>query len=643
MCGIAGYIRIPGRESLAPEKQLPQMGDAIAHRGPDAAGYWWDDEIALVHRRLSILDLSDAGKQPMLSHSHRYVISYNGEVYNFGELKQSLEDKGHRFQTGTDTEVILELFEEEGPAFLEKLNGMFAIAIWDTHESTLFLARDRLGKKPLYVYDDGVNFAFASEIKSLLTLPFVKRDIRSDAIKDFFFYQYVPDPKSIYKYIRKVKPAHSMSYRGGCLEENCYWSLTFNQKLSSSPDDIAEELRHLIEDATRLRMVSDVPLGAFLSGGVDSSAIVSLMAGFSPIPIKTCAIGFDSEKYDEVHYARRVAEQFKTDHHEYTVKESVASSFTEIASYFDEPFADQSFVPTFYVAKLAKQDVTVALAGDGGDENFAGYSKYAVDQTENRIRQSIPASIRRHGLPWISRLTSKSHHPLLRKAASLSETLQKDPASAFFTTNSFFNQRVWEYLVKPEFERELQGYDPSLITTQAYGEAEADDHLSRLLYTDIKTFLPGDILTKVDRMTMANSLEARAPLLDYRVVEYAARIPSELKLRGSDKKHILKNSFKGILTDETLYRKKMGFSVPLAEWLRTELKPLGDSVFVKPAEGLCQYFDADKLKSLWEKHQAGINQFSLELWSLIAFEVWWRRYIADSPIVPSSTPAAISV
>ncbi|WP_305966987.1 asparagine synthase (glutamine-hydrolyzing) [Marinobacter salsuginis] len=627
MCGLAGFLRTettPNRD--AHRQWLEAMGLAIVHRGPDASGHFLDDSVGLTHRRLSILDLSDSGKQPMKSPSGRYFISFNGEIYNYRSLRKDLEADGYVFRTGTDTEVLLALFEQKGYRCLDELNGMFAFAIWDAEAKQVFLARDRLGEKPLYYYEEGGRFAFASELKSLLKLPFIPRTVRPDSVKDFFAYQYVPDPKTIYKNIHKLPPGHWLVSDGVRTEQHQYWDVSFSQVTAKSLSEIEDELYSLIEDSVKLRMVSDVPLGAFLSGGVDSSAIVGLMAGLSDRPVTTCSIGFDSERFDEVKYARKVAEQFQTNHHEFTVRENVADNLAQIARFFDEPFSDPSFVPTFFVSQLARRRVTVALAGDGGDENFAGYSKYYTDYVENRLRKLFPDAVR-HGLfPRFAQLAGMINTPMARKAQSLVGTLALDPDEAFSVTNSFFRRSLWDEVVRDDFRRDTTGYDPADITRNHYRNAGTDDHLSRILYTDIKTYLPGDILVKVDRMSMANSLETRAPLLDYRVVEYAAGIPSALKMRGKEKKHILKETFSRLLTKDILYRRKMGFSVPLADWLRNEIRTLANSVFYNEEAGLAHFFDMEVVRAVWQRHLQGENHHSQELWSMLNFELWWQAY-----------------
>lgn len=627
MCGLAGFLRTtstPDRE--AHEGWLNAMGQAIIHRGPDAGAVWLDDAVGLVHRRLSILDLSEAGTQPMVSASERYVIAYNGEIYNFQELRSDLINQGHSFRTRTDTEVLLALYEIHGPECLKLLNGMFALAIWDRTARKLFLARDRLGKKPLYFYEANGHFAFASELKALTPAPFVKTELRFDAIKDFFAYQYVPDPKTIYKNIHKLAPGYWLETDGTHTHQEQYWDVSFGAPSSASVEELQDGLYNLIDDAVRLRMVSDVPLGAFLSGGIDSSAVVGLMTGHTNAPVTTCAIGFDSKRFDEVLWAKKVAEQFKTDHHEFTVKDNVAESLSSIARFFDEPFADPSFVPTYFVSQLARQKVTVALAGDGGDENFAGYSKYYTDQVENRLRGFFSVGVRHNLFPGLARLAGMVNSGPTSKAKSLLSTLALEPDEAFFITNSFFQRDIWNDLVTGELKRETRDYDPADITRAHYNNADTDDHLSSILYTDIKTYLPGDILVKVDRMSMANSLETRAPLLDYRVVEYAAQIPAALKLHGKEKKYILKKAFERMLPEDVLYRKKMGFSVPLSEWLRGELRPLAESIFQSDQSGLANIFNMMRVRDLWALHLSGDYRYTQELWSMVAFELWWRSY-----------------
>jgi len=504
---------------------------------------------------------------------------------------------------------------------------MFALAIWDKQEESLFLARDRLGKKPLYFYRKENRFIFASEIKSILCAESIDRSIRNDAVKDYFFYQYVPDPKTIFKFVHKLAPGHWMRINRNGLEQHQYWDVSFAKTHKGSRKQIEEELTELLEDSVKTRMISDVPLGAFLSGGVDSSAVVGMMARNSDTPVTTCAIGFNNKKFDELQYAENVAKQFQTNHYELTVQENVEQNLITIASYFDEPFSDPSFVPTFYVSKLARSMVTVALAGDGGDENFAGYGKYLDDLKENQIRKWVPDSLSKSVMPALSALLADNPVSLLRRGSSLLNSLSGDRSHGFFLSNSLFRSHIWQRLVCESFARDLTEYDSSYVTRDYYESADTDDHLSKILYTDIKSYLPGDILVKVDRMSMANSLETRAPILDYRVVQFAATIPSSMKISDGEGKSVLKTSMKGLLTDDTLYRKKMGFSVPLAQWLRHEIRDVAEKYLLSENNGLSNFFKSTEIHVLWQQHLSGSRDYSQELWSLLMFEIWWQQYI----------------
>lgn len=626
MCGIAGFTRF--HQPTGDLDTLKAMGHAMYHRGPDAGGEYLAEHIGLCHRRLAIIDLSDAGIQPMHYDDGALSIVFNGEIYNFQSLRDELVNQGYRFRSQTDTEVLLALYQRDGHSMLQKINGMFAFAIWDQKKQQLLLARDRLGKKPLYYCQLDGDLVFGSELKTLLTLARIPREIRPDAVADFFAYQYIPDPKTIFKGIHKLEPGHCLIVNVGGIEKQQYWDLDFSHTAPADEAQLAQGLLKIIDQSTRQRMISDVPLGAFLSGGVDSSAIVALMAKANPAPVTTCSIGFDSEQFDEVQYARQIAEQYHTDHHEFTVRQNVADNLVKIARFFDEPFADPSLVPTYFVSELARQRVTVALAGDGGDENFAGYSKYATDALENRLRNLIPAPLRKLAALCAKPLAN-AHHPVLKKAHTLLHTLAVTPAYGFYLTNSFFRENLWPRLTNARFRQQLAGYHPSQVTLQHYKNANGPDHLSKILYTDFKTYLPGDILVKVDRMSMAHSLEVRAPMLDYQVVEYAARIPSTLKLHGTEKKHILKRAFAGYLDHDILYRKKMGFSVPLAAWLRNEIKGLTQQTLFSCSQGLPDYFDMDAVKQLWDDHQSGETDNSQELWSMLMFQLWHNHYACN--------------
>lgn len=626
MCGIAGFTRF--FEPTGDLASLRKMGDKIAHRGPDANGEYLDECIGLSHRRLSIIDLSEAGNQPMFSSDGNLVMVFNGEIYNFIELRSELEERGYNFETKTDSEVILALYQFEGQSCVYKLNGMFSIAMWDRHKQELFLARDRLGKKPLYYYYNQKQFIFGSEIKAILEIESVPREVRHDAIYDYFVYQYVPESKTIFNNIHKVPPGHTLTINKYGLKINKYWDVSFSNISSSNEEELTSGLLDKIQASTRQRMISDVPLGAFLSGGVDSSGVVALMAKSSSEPVITCSIGFDSKKFDEIQYAKKVAKQYRTTHHEMIVKENILDSLGHISQFFDEPFADQSLVPTFFVSQLARKKVTVALAGDGGDENFAGYSKYGIDQTENNLRNKIPGFARHYLMSPLVHPLAASRFRLLNRVGTLFDAIRKTPAEGFYLTNTFMTDRMWNRLANSALKKEIGEYHPSQQTLDFYHAADTEDHLSSILYTDIKTYLVGDILVKVDRMSMANSLEVRAPLLDYRVVEYAARIPSSFKLHQGEKKYILKKAFSKLLPQDILYRKKMGFSVPLANWLRNEIKSISEEKLFKIDSGISNYFNIDEVMKIWLEHQQGTRDHSSALWSILMFEFWWDNYIS---------------
>jgi asparagine synthase (glutamine-hydrolysing) len=625
MCGIAGFTHFSGK--MGDKDTLKKMGNSIYHRGPDAGGEYLDEHVGLAHRRLAIIDLSDAGIQPMTSFDGKYIIVFNGEIYNFLALREELSAAGYPFKTHTDTEVILALYATQGIKMLDKLNGMFAFALWDTTTENLLIARDRIGKKPLYYLRTETQFAFASEIKALLTLPNVNKDIRLDAVHDFFAYQYIPDPKTIFTDMHKLPPGHFMTVSAKGIEIEQYWDVSFKHTSTASEQTLTQELYELATQRTKDRMVSDVPLGAFLSGGIDSSGVVAMMALNSDTPVKTCSIGFDDKKFNETEFAKVVAEQYKTEHHEFTVHQNVKDNLENIVSYFDEPFADPSLVPTFFVSELARSKVTVAIAGDGGDEVFAGYEKYTTDDIENRLRCKFPKAIRKNVLPLLANLFAKSELAVFRKAKSLLTSLSLDPAMGFYVTNSQIEDRLWNKLANDKTLENLGNYHPSKMTVDTYNKADGPDHVSKILYTDMKTYLPGGILVKVDRMSMANSLEVRAPLLDKDVIEFSATLPSSLKFNNGEKKYILKEAFKPVLPHDILYRKKMGFSVPLATWLREELKDITQDYLFTKSSGIQQYFNMPAVEELWQQHQQGKADHSTVLWSMLMFQMWWFKYI----------------
>ncbi|PCI59664.1 MAG: asparagine synthase (glutamine-hydrolyzing) [Gammaproteobacteria bacterium] len=633
MCGIAGFTTF--KNATGDNTTLKSMGQAILHRGPDAGGEYLDDNIGLSHRRLAIIDLSEAGVQPMQSYDEQYVIAFNGEIYNFLEIRTELAAKGYPFKTHTDTEVILALYHYQGTELLKNLAGMFAFALWDKQKQQLFIARDRIGKKPLYYTQLNNELVFASELKALLKVSDIKKEINTEAVYDFFAYQYIPDPKTIYQNIYKLEPGYYLTVDKNGINKQQYWDISFAKTTNDSEQQLKKQVQDITTHCTEQRMIADVPLGAFLSGGVDSSGVVALMANIAKKnkakPITTCSIGFDDEKFDETKFAKIVAEKYHTNHHELTVHQDVADSLKHIVSFFDEPFADPSLVPTFFVSQLAKEKVTVAVAGDGGDEVFAGYEKYSIDHIENNLRNKIPSFLRKRLLPSLAKGLAKINISVCQKASSLFNSLSVDAAMGFYITNSFIKDATWKTLVNEQTKQSLGNYHPSKITTDFYNQCDGNDHLSRILYTDMKTYLPGDILVKVDRMSMANSLEVRAPILDHRLIEFAATVPSKFKFKvqqgKNEKKYLLKEAFKDYLPDDILYRKKMGFSVPLASWLRHELKAITEEHLLYRSVGLCQFFKQEQITKLWQEHKFKKKDNSTVLWSMLMFQMWWDEYM----------------
>ncbi len=636
MCGIAGYFA----RDLRPVDVgvLVAMTRTLEHRGPDEEGYFVNrsepkgpdvplrglagadgaGHVGLGHRRLSIIDLK-TGQQPLANEDGRVWISFNGEIYNFADLKEELEGLGHTFRTNSDTETIVHAWEEWGEALAARLRGMFALAVWDERQQVLFLARDRLGKKPLYYAESDGRFLFGSEIKAILAAPGVSREIDPTALSDYLSLLYVPAPKSIFKVVRKLPAGHYAVVTKDDVRVQPYWDLSFAEQTDRSPDDLGEEIVAKLREAVRIRMMSEVPLGAFLSGGVDSSAVVGLMAGLSSDRVKTTSIAFNEAEYNEVEYARMVAQKFETDHSEYSVDPDALSIIEKLAWHYDEPFADSSAVPTFYVSQTARRTVTVALSGDGGDENFAGYRRYAVDAAENRMRSMVPGFMR--GLVFGGMRT------LLRpfgKGQAKFANLARDPLAAYFASSAAFDEAQKRRLLSDGVVGAYRGHQTIDYFREYYERCDAPDHLSKLLYLDIKTYMCEDILTKVDRASMAVSLEVRCPVLDHEFMELAARIPSSLKLRGGEKKWIFKKSLESLLPNEILYRPKMGFGVPLPQWLRGELKDYAYELLLK-SDATREYFRQDAVKSLWDEHQAG-RERSMALWTLMMFSLWHKNH-----------------
>jgi len=624
MCGITGIFEYKRRVEVAPEL-VHKMNETIVHRGPDDEGIYTAPGIGLGFRRLSIIDVQ-GGHQPISNEDGTIWVMLNGEIYNYVELRRDLEQRGHRFATHSDTESIVHLYEEYGEACFSKLRGMFAVALWDSRERKLLLARDRVGKKPLFYSDDGKRLLFGSELKALLAGGVSSTAIDSQALCDYFSFGYIPAPKTIYTSVKKVLPGHYIVVGGDGLRDACYWDLSFGNIEERSEADWCEIVRQEVCEATRIRLMSDVPLGAFLSGGIDSSAVVAMMSRIMNRSVTTCSIGFEVKEYNETDYARQVAKLFAADHHESIVKPGALEIVKKLAWHFDEPFADSSAVPTYYVSKVAREHVTVALGGDGGDETFAGYRRYLFDHYENRLRRWVPGWMRRSLFGPLGRwYPPLAAAPRVFRAKATLQSLSRSPLEGYFNSISIFRPDDKARLFTPEFRRALGGYDSIGVFQHYYDRAGTDDPLSRIQYVDIKTYLPDDILAKVDRASMAVSLEVRAPLLDHRLMEAMATMPSSMKLRGRSGKYILKQSLKSILPSEILFRPKQGFAIPLDRWFRNELKDLAYESLFRANDGI---LDAGFLKKIWQQHQSGHYDRSAHLWSILMFRQWQETFAA---------------
>ncbi len=640
MCGIVGIFDSRERRPISRDL-LQRMNDQQIHRGPDGEGTFFAPGIGLGHRRLAIIDLS-GGAQPLYNEDETVVVVYNGEIYNFPGLADELIALGHRFRTRCDTEVIVHAWEEWGEACVERFRGMFAFAIWDSNRETLFLARDRLGIKPLYyaVRDDGT-VSFASELKSLLVDPALPREIDLTAVEEYFAYGYVPDPKSIYRHVRKLEPGHVLSWRRGERPSGprSYWQMSFERQDLGSEAEIGEALIEQIREAVDIRLVSEVPLGAFLSGGVDSSAVVAMMAELSNDPVNTCSISFEHPDFDESVYAAEVARRYDTDHHVRQVDPQSFDLVDRLATLYDEPYADSSAMPTYRVCALARERVTVALSGDGGDEIFAGYRRYRWNALEERVKSYFPDAIRGPLFGALGR-----HYPKLDRAPkflrgkSTFQAIARDSAGGYFHGVSVLYDDIRRALYSDRFKRDLQGYHAGEVLAGHMRAAPTDDHLSSIQYADIKTYLAGDILTKVDRASMAHSLEVRVPLLDHKLVEWAGGVPAGLKLKGREGKYILKKSLESKLSNNILYRDKMGFAVPLSSWFRGPLKGRVRDALGGPILADTGLFDTGYLTTLVDQHQSGEREHAAVLWSLLMFESFLRQvHDGAPPTDPSAT------
>lgn len=632
MCGIAGFVT----RDAADMTVLRGMCDALYHRGPDDDGYLIDDGAALGMRRLAIIDLV-SGRQPISNEDGTVSIVYNGETYNFPELRRELEKRGHRFSTNTDTECIVHLYEDHGEACVEHLRGMFAFALWDKRRRRLLLARDRVGKKPLFYRVTPRGIAFASELKALLQDPEFPREVDSVALHHYLTYQYVPAPWTIYKGVNKLPPAHTLSYRDGSVTLRRYWDLSYAEKVNLSEEEAAERLLAHVREATAIRLISDRPLGAFLSGGVDSSTVVGAMAEHMSEPVKTFSIGFEEERFDERRYARIVARHFSTDHHELVVRPSALELLPTLVWHYDEPFADSSAIPSYYVAQMARRHVIVALNGDGGDESLGGYDRYVALLLARRVR--VPAPLRPLALAAVRALPGSRPRSLPRRGKDFLAFALEAPETRYARLMSYFDNEQKGEVYTGAMREAVAGIDSYDLLAAAYRNSDAPDLLDATLDVDVQTYLPGDLLVKMDIATMAHSLEARSPFLDHKLMEFCASLPSRFKVRGRTGKYLLKKAALGWLPDEILTRGKMGFGVPMASWLRGELRDLArDALTDSTARGR-GYFEPVAVERLLAEHQAGADH-SPRIWALLMFELWHRMFVDSRAVRAPAVPAA---
>ncbi|MCW5611001.1 MAG: amidotransferase 1, exosortase A system-associated [Rubrivivax sp.] len=640
MCGITGVF---DTRDLRPMDRavLARMNDALHHRGPDEGSVHLEPGLGFGHRRLSIIDVA-TGQQPLHSSDGSVCIVFNGEIYNYQELMRELQALGFAFRTRSDTEVIVNAWRAWGERCLQRLRGMFAFVLWDRRQQTLLMARDRLGVKPLFyaLLDDG-QLLFGSELKALLVHGGLRRDVDLPAIEEYFALGYVAEPRTIFRQAKKLAPGHLLLWRRGDPppQPRCWWDVNFTLGNPIGVAQACEELRARLTESVQLRLISEVPLGAFLSGGVDSSAVVATMASLSDKPVRTCSISFDDPQYDEAAYARMVAERYGTDHRVETVRSDDFDLIDTLAHLYDEPYADSSAIPTYRVCQLARRQVTVALSGDGGDEIFGGYRRYRMHLAEERLRRRLPLALRRGVFGPLGRLYPKADWaPRFLRAKTTFESLARDPVQAYFHSVSLLRTSQRQALYSPALKRALGGYDAFEVFARHAGHAQTDDPLAVIQYLDLKTYLVGDINTKVDRASMAHSLEVREPLMDHPLVEWLATLPSNLKVRGNEGKYLLKKAMEPALPDEVLYRPKMGFAVPLARWFRGPLKQRVRDALLGDRLLSTGWFDPDALRRLVDEHGSGRRDHSAPLWSLLMFEAFLRQGVETRSMPQARRP-----
>jgi asparagine synthase (glutamine-hydrolysing) len=625
MCGIVGIVRNDGKP--VDEELLARMNNAIRHRGPDEDGFYVNGSTGMAMRRLAIIDLK-SGQQPIHNRDRSAWIVFNGEIYNYLELREKLEKLGHTFYTNSDTEAIVHAYDQYGTDCPNHLRGMFAFAIWNERTQELFLARDRVGKKPLLYAEVNGQLVFGSEFTALLLHPDISREIQPEALDYYLTFMAVPAPLTVYKSIRKLEPGHWLRWRNGNVERQRYWEPDFTRKIDIGEEEAGERTVEILRDAVRVRLMSEVPLGAFLSGGIDSSAVVALMSQESSERVKTFSIGFDEQDFSELHHARRVAEHVGADHHEFIVRPDAVEVLPMLVEHYGEPYADSSAVPTYYVAKETRKHVTVALNGDGGDESFAGYERYiAMGLTEKyrRIPSLLRESVIRRGVDLIP--TDPTKRSKIKSAQRLLAVVEQPKTRRYMKWMSTFNDELKAPLYSDSFREQTMGANALGVLDTWFKRANGIGMVDALLLTDQMTYLPNDLLVKVDIATMAVSLEARSPFLDHHVIEFAASLPENLKLRRLTGKYLLKKVLRKLLPSENLTRRKMGFGVPIGHWFRGKMQPFLREVVLSEKALRRGLFKPEAVKHLVDSHTRAERDYSHQLWTLLMLELWFNRFI----------------
>jgi asparagine synthase (glutamine-hydrolysing) len=625
MCGIAGIVRNDGKQ--IDQQLLARMCEAIRHRGPDDDGFYINGSVGLGMRRLAIIDLK-SGKQPIHNQDRSSWIVFNGEIYNYLELRAKLEKLGHTFYTNSDTEAIVHAYDQFGVDCPKHLRGMFAFAIWNERTQELFLARDRVGKKPLLYAQVNNQFIFGSEFSALLLHPDISRDVEPEALDYYLSFMCIPAPLTAYRAIRKLEPGHWLRWRNGEIETRRYWQPDFTKKIDISEEEAGERTVEILRDAVKVRLMSEVPLGAFLSGGIDSSAVVALMSQESSEPVKTFSIGFDEQDFSEIHHARRIAEHVGADHHEFIVRPDALEVLPTLVEHYGEPYADSSAVPTYYVAKETRKHVTVALNGDGGDESFAGYERYIAMGLTEKYRR-VPSFLRESVIKETVNLipTSPLKRSKVRSVQRMLNAVALPRVDRYTRWMSVFNEETKQPLYSDFFREQTRSANATGVLGEWFKRANGIGILDAMLLTDQMTYLPNDLLVKVDIASMAVSLEARSPFLDQHVIEFAASLPQHLKLRGLTSKYLLKKVLRKFLPAENLNRGKMGFGVPVGHWFRGQMQPFLREVLLSEKASRRGLFKLETVKQLIELHTGGERDYSQQLWTLLMLELWFNRFI----------------